>query len=137
MGVLGAFLGALVGGVLWTLIGCLGFVSGWIAVAIFFLAQFGYKKLNGRSDGFGVIISLVFGLLIIIPATYVSFGFSLFTELNTQGNFGFLEVLRDMPFYMERYDLWPDFLKTLGQGYLFSGIAALWLLFGSLGRKKR
>lgn len=139
LGILGALGGALLGGLIWTGIGCLGFISGWIAILIFFLAQAGYKKLNGEQDILGVIVSLVFGLLVIIPATYASYGFSLWRSLNDEfgSGFSFFEVLVDMPMYMERYGLWSDFIKNLVMGYAFTGIAAIYVGAATLtGRKK-
>lgn len=132
-GILGAFLGALLGGIVWTLIGCLGFISGWIAVLIFFLAQAGYKKLSGQEDKFGYIISAVFGLLVIIPATYASYAFQLFKELNEgiRGYFTYWEVLVDMPLFMQRYELWGQFLGNLAIGYVFTGIMAVSMIFGN------
>lgn len=136
-GILGAFLGALLGGILWGIIGCLGFISGWIAVLIFFLAQLGYKKFSGSEDKFGIVISAVFGLLVIIPATYASYAFSVFKALNegARAYFTYWEVLADLPLYMDRYDLWGQFLGNLGMGYLLTGVAAVYMFFGS--RKKR
>lgn len=134
-GIIGALLGAIAGGIIWTIIGCLGYVSGWIAALIFLLAQWGYKKLAGKEDSFGIIISVILGLLIIIPATYASYGFSVWQELNEIGNFSYWEVLMDLPMYMNRYDLWGYFLGNLGLGYLFTGIIAISMLFG--GRKKK
>lgn len=138
-GFIGALIGALIGGILWTAIGCLGYISGWIAVLIFFLAQFGYKKLAGKMDKFGVIISLVLGLLIIVPATYASYGFSLLTELNEQldGHFTYMEVLADLPQYMERYGLWGTFWGNLAKGYLFTGVAAIYMGSSALGNKAK
>lgn len=140
MGVLGAVLGALAGGIIWTIIGCLGYISGWIAILIFVLAQAGYNKFSGTPKGadvdkFGVIISVVLGLFIIIPANYVSYSYVVYKALNEYGNFPFFEVLRDMPVYMERYELWGEFGANLGMGYLFTGIAAIYMLFASLGKK--
>lgn len=68
-GVIGALIGAILGGLVWTAIGCLGYISGWVAILIFFLAQVGYKKLNGKEDTFGIVISVVSGcsLLFLLP----------------------------------------------------------------------
>ena len=134
-GVIGALLGALVGGVLWTLIGCAGYVSGWIAALIFVLAQWGYKKFAGKEDAFGVIISVVFGLIVILPATWIANGYYVFEELSKRGNFTFLEVLADLPMYMERYELWGQFGQNLAIGYLFTIVMAIAVFAGRL--KKR
>lgn len=103
------------------------------------MAQAGYKKLNGEQDILGIIVSLVFGLLIIIPATYASYGFSLWKSLNEEfgRGFSYFEVLADMPLYMERYGLWSDFIKNLVMGYAFTGIAAIYAGAAAFtGRKK-
>lgn len=138
-GIVGAFMGALIGGIIWTIIGCLGLISGWIAILIFFLAQFGYKKMTGKMDQFGVVISLIFGLLIIIPATYASYGFSLFQALNdgASSHFTYFEVLSSLPVYMERYDLWGEFIGNLLMGYLFTGVAAFYVGASAIGDKAK
>lgn len=109
----------MLGGLAWTAIGCLGYISGWIAALIFVLARAGYKKMGGKEDFFGTVISAVFGLLVIIPATYASYAFNFFKAVNegVNSHFNYFEVLRDMPVYMERYDLWGQFGMNLVKGY--------------------
>lgn len=136
-GVLGALLGALLGGILWAIIGCFGYISGWIAALIFIFSQAGYRKLSGKDDKFGIILSVIFGLLVIIPATYFSYGFSLFQSLNEYGHFTYLEVLGDLPLYMERYELWGEFAGNLAKGYIFTGIIAIFMLVGNKDKKAK
>lgn len=133
-GVLGALGGALIGGIVWTVIGCLGFISGWIAILIFVLASAGYAKLNGKQDTFGVIISLVFGLLIIVPATYCSFAFHLLQELNEgiNSHFTYGEVLVDLPMYLERYGWWGNLIGSLAKGYFLTIVVAIFFVVDSL-----
>ncbi|MGN1147531.1 MAG: hypothetical protein ACI4TB_03860, partial [Lachnospiraceae bacterium] len=135
-GVIGALIGAILGGLVWTAIGCLGYISGWVSVLIFFLAQAGYKKLNGKEDTFGVVISVVFGLLIIIPATYASYGFSVFQALNegAHSHFNYFDVLLDLPMYMNRYELWGQFATNLFMGYAFTVVFGV---FALLGKRKK
>lgn len=140
MGVLGAALGALLGGVLWTLVSCAGYISGWISVLIFLLAQGGYSKFSGAKKGeaadtFGVVISVIFGLLIIIPANYVAYGYGVYKALDKV--FPFTEVLRDLLMYMDRYELWGDFFMNLGLSYLFTGFVAVMVLVGSRSGKRK
>ena len=47
-GVIGALLGALLGGVLWAAIGSLGIISGWIGILIVFFAMTGYRILQRK-----------------------------------------------------------------------------------------
>ncbi|MBQ7780605.1 MAG: hypothetical protein IJ405_01085 [Lachnospiraceae bacterium] len=137
-GVLGALGGALLGGVAWTLIGCLGYVSGYIAILIFILANGGYKLLSKKSDTFGVIVSVIFGLITIIPATYCSFAFSVLKALkeNLSGHFTYGEVLMDLPMYMDRYDWWGDFWGNLAQGYIFTIVVAIFFIVDAVKKRK-
>ncbi len=142
-GLIGAIAGALLGGAIWIGIGCLGFVSGWIAILIFLLAQGGYKLMNkGEIDRFGSIISVILGLVIILPATWCISGFQVFSALNKNapGHFSYFEVLGDLRLYMDRYDLWSSFYSNLAMGYLFTGVAAIYVGIGALssrGKEKR
>lgn len=137
-GVLGALGGALLGGVAWTLIGCLGYVSGYIAILIFILANGGYKLLSKKSDTFGVIVSVIFGLITIIPATYCSFAFSVMNALNENvpGSFAYGEVLGDLHIYLDFYDLWGDFFGNLAQGYIFTVVVAIFFIVDALKKRK-
>ena len=137
-GLIGAIGGALLGGAIWIGIGCLGFVSGWIAILIFLLAQGGYKLMNkGEIDRFGSIISVILGLVIILPATWCISGFQVFSALNKNapGHFSYFEVLGDLRLYMDRYDLWNTFYSNLAMGYLFTGIAAIYVGVGTWSSK--
>lgn len=136
-GIIGALGGALLGGVIWTLIGCLGYVSGYIAILIFVLANGGYNLFSKKQETFGIVISVIFGLITIIPATYCAFAFNLMKELSEglKGHFTYWEVLVDLPMYMERYDLWGNFLGNLAQGYIFTIIVAIFFIAGAV--KKR
>lgn len=144
MGVLGAAIGAILGGALWCLVGMLGYVSAWIAVLIFIFATALYNKFSGAPKGaptskFGSLISAVFGVLVIVPADYVCFAYQIWKALNdgVRNRFPFMEVLRDMPLYMERYELWGDFIKNLMMGLVFTAAAAALLVTGALKSRKQ
>ncbi|MCH5274720.1 MAG: hypothetical protein J1E65_02680 [Lachnospiraceae bacterium] len=138
LGILGAALGAIAGGVVWTIIGCLGFISGWIAVLIFFMARFGYKLLGKVQDTFGNVISIIFGLIVIFPATWAAYAYSVWKALNdvvSIGHFKYIDVVMDLAFYMERHELWGNFAANLAMGYGFTILVAVCYLIGN--RKSR
>lgn len=137
-GLIGALIGALIGGIIWVVVGFLGIIWGWIAVLIFVLAQGGYRKMNhGEIDKFGIIVSIILSLVIILPATWCVCGFQMFKALseNAPGHFSYFEVLGDLRLYMDRYDLWNTFYSNLAMGYLFTGIAAIYVGVGALSSK--
>lgn len=142
MGVLGAALGAVIGGVAWCLVGMLGYVSAWLAVLIFFLAISLYKKFSGTPNGedagvFGSVISAVLGILVILPADYISYTWQVWRELNEgRHKFPFLEVLGDMPLYMERYDLWGVFFSNLALSLFITALGAVFIICGAFKSRK-
>lgn len=142
MGVLGAALGAAIGGVAWCLVGMLGYVSAWLAVLIFFLAISLYKKFSGTPNGedagvFGSSISAVLGILVILPADYICYTWRVWRALNEgRHKFPFLEVLGDMPLYMERYDLWGGFFSDLVLSLFIMAVGAVFIICGALKSRK-
>ena len=138
LGVLGAALGALVGGAVWTGIGCLGFISGWIAVLIFVLALYGYKLFTKKQDLLGNIISAVFCLIVIFPATWAAYAFSVWKALNEGfgSGFSYMEVLFDLGSYMDRYELWGNLGANLLMGYGFTLLVAFFYVIGSIKNRK-
>lgn len=139
LGLLGALLGAVVGGLLWTVIGALGIVSGWIGILIILFAYTGYKILSRRADKIGMAISLIFSILIVIPATYLVYGWSYYCAVNESMS-GFTPLFRallEMPGYMERFELWGDFFGDVVTGYIFMIIAGAYMLFANIGKKNK
>lgn len=135
-GILGAFLGAALGGLLWTIVNVLGFISGWIGILIIFFAYVGYKVLSHKEDTFGMVISFVFALFIVIPATYLAWGWTFYQVMNESigGYTSLVRAMTEMPAYMSANGIWGDFLGEIGMGYLFMIIAGvIWL---SSSRKK-
>jgi len=69
-GFLGALLGALIGGVAWIGIGMIGFVSGWIAFLISYLASIFYDKFKGKPSGWKIVIVSSASLLVILCSQF-------------------------------------------------------------------
>lgn len=129
LGIIGAIGGALIGGAAWVLVGYLGYIVGWIAVLIYFLAVTGYKKLGKKEDTFGYVFCGILVLVVVTIATYLYFGLWLTSELNDIGkNVTVARVFGNMKWFMHNYDLWGDFVKNLVMGYLFSIAATVGML---------
>ena len=71
LGVLGAIGGALIGSALIIILGMLGYVSGWAAVAMALLAINGYKWLAKGIDKAGIVLSIVITALMVIVANFL------------------------------------------------------------------
>lgn len=121
LGIVAAIIGAILGGVVWTLVGYAGYIAAPVAILIFWLASTGYKKFGKKEDTFGYIFSGILVLIVVTIATYMA------TALDVQRAFdeigkskSFYRVLRNLNMYMRRYDLWGSFIANLVIGYLFS-----------------
>lgn len=140
LGILGALLGALLGGLIWTIVGAAGFVSGWVGVLIIFFAYKGYVILSHKEDTFGLVISIIFGLIVILPATYLYFGWSYYCALNesVSGYTTLVRALLELPAYLTQYDEWGSFTSDVVMGYGFMILVAV--LYGASlfsNRKKK
>ncbi len=138
LGIIGAFIGAALGGILWAVVGILGYVSGWIGILMVVFAYTGYKILAKKEDTFGVVISMVFGCIMIFAGTYLSWGWSYYQMVN-EGVTGYTSLWRallELSAFMSSNDLWADFGTELVMGYVFLFVASLYSFSGVLRRKK-
>ncbi len=139
LGIFGAALGAVLGGLLWTVIGALGYVSGWIGILIIFFAYTGYEIMARKSDKLGVIVSIVLGLVVILPATYLSYGWSYYCMVNEEilGYTTLPRALTELDAFMEKADIWGDFWKDVIMGYAFMLVAGIYYLVGQFSNRTR
>ena len=130
-GAVGAFLGALLGAVVWALILYLGYIASLGGLVIGFLAEKGYSLLKGK-PGKGKIVILIFAILFgvlvgtLLPDVFVLVGMISGGELPGA-------MLGQIPlviFYALVGD--PEYLRgiltNMGMGALFAGLGAFALL---------
>lgn len=140
LGILGAVAGALLGGLIWAVVGAFGLISGWIGLLIVVMAIKGYQLLSRReNDKFGTVIAVILGLFVIAPATYLSGAWSYYRELNKviPGYISFWEAMAKMPEYLSEYNEWGILLQNMLMGYVFAGIASIYYVIGIFGKNKR
>lgn len=139
LGILGALLGALLGGLAWAIVGAMGYISGWLGILIIIFAYKGYEMTAHKTDTFGLVISIVFGLIVILPATYLSYAWSYYQALNeSMGGYTSLgRALMELPAYMESADAWGEFVGNVVMGYVFMIIAAIYFFAGQISNKKK
>lgn len=120
-GIIGALLGALLGGILWTAVGMIGYVSAWIGVLMALFARTGYKMFSGKDDKVGVILSTVFCLIVVLPATFLADGWNYYKDMNSfmAGSVTLFRALKDYPVYLTSTDSWGRMLGNIGLSYVF------------------
>ena len=82
MGILGAFLLSLAGGILYFIIYQLGYIAGIAGFIAVICAIKGYKWLGKKETVKGVVISSVIALIVIIAAEFYAAGFQLLELMN-------------------------------------------------------
>ena len=139
LGILGALLGAVLGGLLWAVVGALGYISGWLGVLIMFFAYKGYEILSRRTDRIGVVISIILGLAVIFPATYLSYGWIYYCAVNesVSGYTTLPRALIELADYMGKIDGWSDFTRDTLMGYAFMLVAGIYYLVGQGSNRNR
>lgn len=130
LGILGAFLGALLGGFLWTVVMAWGYVSGWLGILIIIFAHTGYVIGSGRDDILGKAFSMLFGVAMVIPATFLAAGWEYYQMVNESvaGYTSFVSALTQLPHFMDSFGLWKDFKANLITGYGYMTIAAVYYI---------
>jgi len=128
LGTIGALLGAILGGVIWIIIGKLGFIAGLAGFAMMYFAIKGYSGLSGNLDKKGQIISLIIAFAMIFVANYTLYALD-FCKYYYDGNYSpnnLIDSYKNLSSYLTYSDYWFTFLKDLIIGYALS----IWSGFG-------
>lgn len=138
-GVIGALLGALLGGVLWLVIGALGYISGWIGILIVLFANTGYKLFAKEKSRFGTVISLIFSLLVIFPATYAAGVWTFYTELNSEipEYITLGRAFSGYADYLTKYDGWGSVIGSMVLGYVCMLVAGIYFGLGKVRNENK
>lgn len=118
LGLVGAFFGAALGGILWILIGHIGFYA-WIAGIMAIFAAFkGYTMLSGGKISKWVVpIVYVIVLAVLVASGFIEWGWYLFDFYKEMYDITFIGALRDTPeFIFSNASLRQSFLMDLAIG---------------------
>lgn len=129
-GILGAFLGSLVGVLSILLFGRLGYISAWSGVLMGFCALKGYELLGGRLSRNGVIACAVIMILMTFVGDLLDWTIAVTQELETD----FLTSLEIMPYLVFDGYITGDYLGNLALMYLFVGLGAVPTMRKAVGK---
>jgi hypothetical protein len=122
LGILGAFLGAAIGGVLWIVIGKLGFIAGIAGFVMMSFSIQGYRKFSGLLDKKGKIISLLIAFIMIFGAQYMSYALeyckAYYSGIYSISNLSY--SFKNVFDFLSLTESWSYFLKDLAIGYALS-----------------
>lgn len=135
LGVLGAFLLSLVGGLIYFAFYQIGIITGITGIIIYCLSQFGYKKFSGCNNSVslgGLISSIILVLTVIFLAHYVSVSFDIFQTYELKKSF--IDILLTLPeclYEGELYEFFGEegiyalFVQDLIFAYVFAFVAII------------
>lgn len=138
-GVLGALLGALLGGVLWATVGALGMIIGWLGILIVLFAITGYRIFAKEESVFGTVVSVIFSLLVIFPATYFAEVWMFYQELN-KNVYEYISLGRafvSFSDYLTNTDSWGLLIQDMVLGFVCMAVAGIYCLVGISKNKQK
>ncbi|MCI8591874.1 MAG: hypothetical protein HFI88_05905 [Lachnospiraceae bacterium] len=136
LGVAGAVVGALLGSVLWIVIGELGFIAGIAGYAIVFCGMKGYQILGGKISKAGIVICVLLSCLAIAGAEMVSLGFAIYQEFGEMYMITMGDAFRVIPEFLKEPEVIGGVAKDLLVGYAlavwasYAGIRSAWQQVG-------
>jgi len=97
LGIIGAFVGAALGGILWIAIGKIGFIAGIAGFVMIKLAMKCYTIFAGSSDRRGQIVSICIAFLMIVAANYTSYALEICEANNSVNIEGLINAYKVLP----------------------------------------
>lgn len=125
-GIVGAFLGGIIGSLLIVLIGLLGFVAsiGGVAVAVTTLT--GYEKFAKKLSVRGIVISVIVMIIIITFITRLEWTIDICMEMSEYGgDISPLAVFLNMHAILKEFDCVADYVKEIVVLFIFTAIGAV------------
>lgn len=128
LGVIGAFIGSLVGVAVWILLYQIGFIAGISGVVMTICALWCYEKLAGKQDKKGVIVTLIVIIIMGFAANFICYGIEIYKAFKEDG-ITIIDGIKYVPEFLKYDDIKRDFIIDLLMGYAFC-------LFGSFQKLK-
>ena len=113
-------IGALVGSLLWILIGYFGFYASIAGYFIAYCAFYGYNFAKGKATKIGAIINICAIVFALLLAEYIG----LFLLAKKELNLDFLSFIKLSPIIFHDPAVIKSLLPSLGFGFLFAGLGS-------------
>lgn len=130
-GLVGAFLGALIGAVLWIGIYKLGYIAGIAGAVTVICAMKGYEKFGGAMDVKGVLVSVIISVVMIYFANNIAWAWEAYEALESYG-FTFTDAYRGLHDILVETDLLKSYYGDLGVGYFLTLICSIGTIISAL-----
>lgn len=129
-GIVGALIGALIGGVLWVLVGQLGYIAGIVGLILAVLSLKGYELLGGKIDKIGIAVTMVIIVAVLFLANYISLAWIIHSEFSSIYDITFFDAFRAVPDFLSYDDILMPFIRDLVVGYAFTAAVSIPVIKG-------
>lgn len=129
-GLVGAFLGALIGCALWVLIFKLGYIAGLAGAVTAICAMKGYELLGGYLDRKGVIGSTIIMVVMIFFANKLAWAWDAYAALEAY-DWSFGECYQDLGYILAQTELTGSYYGDLAVGYLLTALCSAKTIIGA------
>ncbi len=124
-GIVGALIGAAIGGVVWVLIGLLGYIAGIAGFAIVALSIWGYGKLGKVVDVKGVVVCIIASVVMLYLSNHILWSISLYEELKEYYDITFFDAYRALHSVLSEIGAEVDFWRDFAIGFFFTVLASV------------
>jgi hypothetical protein len=133
-GIIGAFLGACIGGAAIVLLNQLGYIASISGLILAVCTLKGYELLGGKRSTTGIIISIALMLIMPYIADRISWALEIVKVFAEEG-VTFAAAFASVHEIVELNELTADYFKDLGMVYLFTAIGAIGTLRTAFAKK--
>ena len=123
-GIIGALLGACIGGAAIVLLNQLGYVASFSGLVLAVCTIKGYELLGGKRSTTGIVISIALILVMPYLADRVSWALEI-AEVYAEEGVTIAQAFASVHEVVELYEITADYFKDLGLLYLFTAIGAI------------
>lgn len=126
LGLVGAVVLSLLGGVLYYVIYQMGYIAGICGLVTVLLANFGYQKLSHAGFSVkGVVFSVIIAFIVLFIAEYCALANEIYKELGTYYGYDtFWEALDATPRFLKNSEVMAAFIKELMIAYALGIVAS-------------
>ncbi|MEG0296601.1 MAG: hypothetical protein RR620_07745 [Clostridium sp.] len=123
-GLIGAFLGSLIGVVLWVVIYQMGYISSIAGIVMVVCAIKGYSLFGGKSSVVGTVLVVLICVGMIYLAQSISFAIEIYNEFGSIYEMSYFDAYKSIPVFLEEPEISSAFFKDLVIGYVFMAIGS-------------
>lgn len=119
-GIVGAFLGSLIGVAVWLVISHLGYIASIAGLAIAVCCIKGFKMFGGKLNVSGMVITSIITIIMVYVSNHLALGLAIYTEYKSLYNISFFDSLKAVPEFLTETTIKMTFIKDLVIGYILT-----------------